>query len=191
MADQALREGGRLRPVLAPAARAACRATLAADLRDDELEALIACGRACGLPEGEVLIAQGEPSSALYFVAHGRLSVRARLGGEEVRLGEIDSGHWVGEVGFVDGGPATATLVAEETCALVQWRADALHELRKTHPRAASVLIRNIGRELAERLEHTGASTLEPTADGGFRLVRPASPGWLRRTLATLMGGRA
>ena len=65
------------------------------------------------LDEGTVLVEQGDSQPWLWFIVDGR--VRATLMSEDgpVTVGQVSAPVWLGEIGFIDGGPATATL----TCA--------------------------------------------------------------------------
>ncbi len=74
------------------------------------LEALAEHGEPMELRRGEVLVRQGEPSDALYFVVSGRFSVHVDEAGSPIA--EIGQGQPIGEVGFFTGLPRTATVVA-------------------------------------------------------------------------------
>src|SRR5262245_51469436 len=60
------------------------------------------------LTPGEVLIQHGKPSGALHWIAQGDLDVRLDTAAGEVDLGTKASGEWVGELGMLDPGPASA-----------------------------------------------------------------------------------
>ena len=62
------------------------------------------------LPRGEVLIQQGEPSDALYFVLSGRFGVH--LTDRDKPIAEIGQGQPIGEIGFFAGLARTATVKA-------------------------------------------------------------------------------
>ena len=59
---------------------------------------------------GDEIVRAGDRERALYLLVDGTLGVR--IPGAEDRLKRIDAPSLVGEVGFVDGGPRSATLEA-------------------------------------------------------------------------------
>ena len=62
------------------------------------------------LRRGDVLMRQGEPSDALYFVLSGRFTVH--VDGTAEPVAEIGQGQSVGEIGFFAGLPRNATVMA-------------------------------------------------------------------------------
>ena len=74
------------------------------------------------LVRGQVLVARGEPTDALFIVLHGALAVR-RTGHLEP-IAELRAGELVGEIGFFANVPRTADVVAiRDTSVLVLTRA--------------------------------------------------------------------
>src|ERR1700704_7102629 len=62
------------------------------------------------LMRGQMLVAQGDPSDALFMVLHGALAVRRA--GELEPIAELRAGELVGEIGFFANVPRTANVVA-------------------------------------------------------------------------------
>ena len=75
-----------------------------------DLKALAQAAEEQELRRGDVLVRQGEPADALYFVLSGRFSVHIR--GVTEPIAEIGQGEPVGEMGFFAGLPRAATVVA-------------------------------------------------------------------------------
>src|ERR1700678_3367536 len=67
-------------------------------------------GEILPLAEGQVIIAEGQIEEAFYIVLSGVLQVITRGPGGETLLGRFPAGSLFGEVGFLDGGPRTATV---------------------------------------------------------------------------------
>ena len=66
------------------------------------------------VPQGEVLMSEGDPSAAMYFVIRGRL-LATRFDPtlqEQVEIGELGRGDAVGEIGLMAGTPRSATVTA-------------------------------------------------------------------------------
>ncbi|MCF8157497.1 MAG: Crp/Fnr family transcriptional regulator [Rhodoferax sp.] len=102
---------------------------------------------------GEVLVAQGSKSNALYIILSGRTRVvmtdsKAR----EVILATLRAGDYVGEMSLIDGEPHSATVVAEQQVdALVLGRDDFLRCLSENSAMSFAVM-----QELVQRLRKSG-----------------------------------
>ena len=84
------------------------------------------------LVRGQMLVAQGEPSDALFVVLHGALAVRKS--GDTAPIAELRAGELVGEIGFFANVPRTADVIAiRDTSVLVLTRA-AYHALAEDTP---------------------------------------------------------
>lgn len=78
---------------------------------DEDVEWLLTVGRKESLPDGHILIREGEPIDAVYIVLDGTLSVSVAAAGNRV-VNELSSGEVVGEMSFVDSRPPSATVKA-------------------------------------------------------------------------------
>jgi CRP/FNR family transcriptional regulator, cyclic AMP receptor protein len=82
---------------------------LFAKLGRRELEHLAAQVDEVSISPGQTLITEGKPTEAFYIVSSGRVRV-TREGRARAELG---AGDFFGEIGMLDNGPATATVIAE------------------------------------------------------------------------------
>ncbi|HEY9288105.1 MAG TPA: cyclic nucleotide-binding domain-containing protein [Candidatus Dormibacteraeota bacterium] len=82
---------------------------LFAKLGHRELEQLAAQVDEVSIKAGETLIAEGQPTEAFYILTGGKARV-TRAGKPVADLGP---GDFFGEIGMLDNGPATATVVAD------------------------------------------------------------------------------
>ncbi len=141
------------------------------------------------LDADQPLVAPGWPTDTLYFVLAGGLDVELEEPTGAVRVGHIGPGTWVGEAAFIDGGPATATVLATSMTTVLALRRDDFDALIQTAPRAASSLLQALCVVLAGRIQASSAGQLAETDDGSLELTRPPSePGPWRRLLARLTG---
>jgi len=62
---------------------------------------------------GEVIFTEGQPSEEVAYLLTGRVEVSKRADGEEVVLGEVGAGEFVGEMGVIEGRPRGATVRAK------------------------------------------------------------------------------
>jgi CRP/FNR family transcriptional regulator, cyclic AMP receptor protein len=118
---------------------------------------------------------QGEPSDSMHVILSGEVDV---LRGhpsltEPVVFATLGPGELAGEIGVLDGGPRTATVVATRTTRTLELSVEQVAELILRYPEATTMLLRTVsGRlrttdELAERLARkTGEG------EGGDRGVR-------------------
>jgi NTE family protein len=113
-----------------------------------DLEALATGAEQLALRRGEVLVRQGEPSDALYFVLSGRFTVH-RDGSVEP-IAEIAQGQPIGEIGFFAGLPRTATVVALRDSRVLAITRDRFHEIGESSPGLRDTLIVSLARRLSE-----------------------------------------
>lgn len=106
--------------------------------------------------QGTVLIEQGKPVEALYFVESGRVTVRLVTDrGEPARLRDMGAGTVVGEIGLYLGQSASAQVVAGEDSVLCRLSADALARMEAEAPEVAAAFHKLIARLLGERVVHS------------------------------------
>ncbi len=98
-------------------------------------------------PEGTVLTLEDAPSSTLFYVFEGIISVEKK--GGRFRLPE---GNFVGEVAFVLKRKTSATTVAPEGVRYIEWDSDKLHKLSAKRPALGNALNALLTRDLAKKL---------------------------------------
>ncbi len=81
-------------------------------------------------PEGEVLATEGEIVGGLKLLFNGEVSI-AR--GEE-EIGKAHDGAMIGEMSFLKGGQANATVTATTNCRYLYWSGDELKKLLQRNP---------------------------------------------------------
>ena len=158
--------------------------TLSSEQRRKVLDAMVRQD----LVRGQVLVAQGGPSDALFIVLHGALAVR-RTGHLEP-IAELRAGELVGEIGFFANVPRTADVVAiRDTSVLVLTRA-AYQKLVAEAPAIVEALLAALARRFAKetmRLTPVRASPKARTVamiDGGHEPLPSAFDRRLRDGLA-------
>jgi CRP-like cAMP-binding protein len=97
---------------------------------------------------GEELVSAGDADRALYFLLDGRV----RVEGAGTVLKTIEAPSVLGEVAFLDGGPRSATLVAETAGELVRFDMPAFDALAGEDPDLARRMALDLGRVAAVRL---------------------------------------
>ncbi len=123
--------------------------TYFAGLSPGELEAVSRLIFERVVERGEVVVFEGEPAEALYFVASGAVKVfKVSAEGKEQILSIVRPGETLGEVAIFDGGPSPAGAQAMGPVVLYGIRRDALEAVLRDHPRVAL----NVVRALASRV---------------------------------------
>lgn len=111
---------------------------------------------ACVLRRGDVLVHQGDPADALYFVVSGRFAVM--LEGRRDALTEIGPDQPIGEIAFLTGGVRTATVKALRDSLVLRLGREEFDELSAKCPS----IWRTLTAALSQRL--AAANVAEPPA---------------------------
>jgi CRP/FNR family cyclic AMP-dependent transcriptional regulator len=101
------------------------------------------------LKEGEVVVFQGDPCSALHFVVSGAIKVyKTSFNGREQILHIAQKGESIGDIGIFDGGPAPASMAAITPTILYQIKKNDLQSVLRKYP----IVVTNALKALAERV---------------------------------------
>ena len=95
---------------------------------------------------GTVLTHEGAREGFFFIVVEG--TVRIERGGGVVN--RIGAGEFFGEIALLDGGPRTATAVAETPCRLLSMTHQMFHELLDASPEIRTAILEGVGRRLRE-----------------------------------------
>lgn len=107
------------------------------------------------VPAGTPVLQQGYASDKMYLLLEGRARVLRKMGSSEVLITELDPPQTFGEMGMVDGEPASATVVAGTDLVVLSLRGDDLRELVDSSSALAAKFWRNLSRELTRRIRAT------------------------------------
>lgn len=151
-------------------------------LEPDELGRLAAFGRVREVPAGERLRREGETGGTLIVLLAGSVEVVKEGGGDggegggERKLVELGAGALLGEVGFLTGGRASATL---RTCApsrLFELPREAFEGLVEQEDPAALRLALALARVVADRLTRMNDRAFELCEEYALELERAGVP---------------
>ena len=120
------------------------------DVPDAVLELVARAAEEMSASPGETIVSHGQSPNALYVIRSG--TVRLAPEGRDRSPAQFGSGETIGDVPFVDGGPAAVTAVALERAELLVIRRKKLDELFANKPEAAYQFYRAIAESLAKRL---------------------------------------
>ena len=91
------------------------------------------------LKSGEVLIHAGKANHSIHVLLTGHLCVYLELSLQPIA--RLEQGEVVGEISVVDGEPATAYVMADEDCRVLELPEDVLWSLFVASPRIAHNLL--------------------------------------------------
>lgn len=106
------------------------RDTVFSNFSPVEFKKLMRVGEWCDAARGEHLAIQGEVIGGLKLLFNGEVVVE-RDGSE---VGRARDGAMIGEISFIRGGPATATVSATRPCRYVLWSGEELKRLLYRNP---------------------------------------------------------
>jgi sulfate permease, SulP family len=102
---------------------------------------------------GECIIQQGSPQAGLYMIESGQVSIMLECeDGKQLRLRNLGSGAFFGEMGLYTREPATAWVIADQPTTIYQLSAEDLDKLEQIAPQVASALHRFVAAYMSERL---------------------------------------
>lgn len=126
-------------------------------LSEEELALFGARLSSQAIPSGTPVLQQGFASSTLFILLSGRVKVLRQLGkGAPVIIAEFGPLQIFGEMGIVDGQPASATVMADTDLQILSMSAEEFHALLESAPATlVAKLWRNLAQELTRRIRLT------------------------------------
>lgn len=110
---------------------------------------------------GERLLTEGAPSDEMWLIVRGRCSVYLKHGSErEVRIAGVSPGTTVGEMGFLDGAPRSATVVAETPVQALCMTRAAMRALSAEAPETVQQILTQLTTDLSARLRFANRRSL-------------------------------
>jgi len=131
----------------------------------EEVESLLQHMQVRKVDENEVIIHDNQPSSSLFFVWSGSLLSYIEDDGEIIQIGKIKPGQYIGEISFLDEGPATTSVKALEPCTLFTLSREDFAGLEKNYPNISSKLMRSISNLIISRLRSSDSLLFDGMSD--------------------------
>jgi CRP-like cAMP-binding protein len=117
---------------------------LFAGLEPDELEEVARIAEEMDAPAGTELTHEGRHEGYFFVIATG--IVRVERGGQKVNT--LRDGDFLGEISLLDGGPRTATTVAESPSTLIVMTHQRFSQLLDGSPAIRRAIMEEVGRRL-------------------------------------------
>ena len=128
-----------------------------ADLHEADLAVVMRHTQARLYAAGEYAVHEGELDRSFFIIARGSFEVLVPTDDGPQRVRVLEPGDLFGEVGFFDGLPRTADVVALEEAEALVLTQSAFQRLRLVHPRLALRFVLDLGRILGERFRASDA----------------------------------
>ena len=118
------------------------------DFSVDEMVAVIHGLELLTFERGDVILREGQPGASLYTLTSGRVRAfrKNQQTGKQDQIGDLKEGAFFGEMSILSGQPRMASIVALNSCELLELDRPTLDGITKTHPHVWDVL-----REFAEK----------------------------------------
>lgn len=129
-----------------------------ARLTPTDREELLELGREHRLPRGQVLFFEGDPGHDVHLLLDGQVKVSmVSRSGREIILDVIDTGHLLGELSAIDGGPRSATVTVLQPALVRVIAISDFVAFLESHPKASTEVVRMV----AARLRQSSQRQLE------------------------------
>lgn len=97
---------------------------------------------------GDVLAIEDQPIDRVMLIYNGAVNVESK--GEQVA--QLKDGSFIGEISFIRGGAATATIRAAEATRLLSWSKESLKQLLNRNPSMRSAMQAVLSTDLTKKL---------------------------------------
>jgi Popeye protein conserved region len=128
------------------------------DLPPRKVLQVLSIGSWTTLEVGQRLIEQGKLSETVSLIVRGK--VRVTRDGRV--LGDLVAGDFVGSALILSGIPAEVDAVTVEPGRAMRWEVGALERYLTANPETRSVMLQQVARDLAEKVERVTAASSKP-----------------------------
>ena len=136
---------------------------IVANLDSEDVKALASYGTFETATPGTVVIEQGISHGKLFLITDGVLHARRNDQGNDVLLGQVLEGEWMGEVDLFDPSEAVCSVVAIEECQYWVITRDNLEEFINNHPSSGILLLIGLSTTLSRRIREVTRKLAEQT----------------------------
>jgi CRP-like cAMP-binding protein len=117
-------------------------------LSDAQISKLLQAADWKDFQQGETLTRQDAPVDALYFLCSGRANVEVN----KSLVTYLEQGSFVGEIAYLTGNPATATVVIDEPARVLKFSKMRMAKVTAADPEINGIIYQLLGRDLAMKM---------------------------------------
>jgi len=110
---------------------------------------------------GEYFFREGDKGTSIFVLETGRVSILKRWRGEDYVIRTLSGGDFFGEISVLDLLPRSASVVAEEDCEAIEFRALDVLAIARVDLEQFTMIYMNIARELGRRLRNANELLFE------------------------------
>ena len=121
-------------------------------LNDAALEGLARAHEIIEVSPGDSVFREGEPGREMFVVLEGEVELLRRVGAVEAHVASVSKNDWFGEMSMIDILPRPTTARVVTQARLLRLTTHDLDVLYRTDPKAYTLLVLNIAREMSRRL---------------------------------------
>jgi hypothetical protein len=126
-------------------------------LNDAQIVRLLSAGEFREIPQGTKLAEEDQSLEKLFFICEGSAGVT--ISGR--KISQLEKGNFIGEVAFLTGRPATATVIADDRLRALVFEKAALNKFFGDEAEVAGLIYQLLGRELAHKIKVSNALLAE------------------------------
>lgn len=123
------------------------------NLDDDGRRRLLEGGTVENYSPGDVIMKEGEPGDAFFFLKTGAVEVATDRGGARLKLADLAAGDFFGEVSVITAQPRTATVTAVSPVVAVKFQRRRISRVLMDYP--------DVTRQLNAKIEDRAADTIQ------------------------------
>ncbi len=127
------------------------------DFTDDEMRILADFAEEQSYKEGEVIFSEQSPTTAVFFIVHGRVTIFRSLMGCSNFLTILEKNDIFGEVAFVDQQARSAAANALDDTSVAKFNYDHFDIIQKQSPVIGMKLLKALMRELTQKFRAVNA----------------------------------
>ena len=120
-------------------------------LDDSQISRLLKATEWIDCQVGDVLTTQDAPVDALYFMCSGRATVEV----ENAVIAHLEKGAFVGEIAYLTGNAATATVTIEEPSRLLKFSKMRMAKVTGADDQINGIIYQLLGRDLALKMHRS------------------------------------
>lgn len=136
---------------------------IVANLNPEDVKLLESYGSFESASPGTVVIEQGKSHGKLFLITSGLLHARRTDQGNDVLLGQVGDGEWMGEVDLFDPLEAVCSVVAVEESRYWVITRDNLEEFINNSPSAGILLLIGLSTTLSRRIREVTRKLAQQT----------------------------
>ena len=123
----------------------------------EDYEVLLKKARIASYEQHDVIIKEGRLSEAIYLIRKGIVRVERAASGRDVAIAFLEPGEVFGEISFLEGVPATSSVIAQEDAEICQFDRQQLAILLAAKPGLSDRFYQSLAHNLSSRLHQTSS----------------------------------